>query len=321
MDERYEDIVDRCIQQVLAGASPDAVADAYPEHRAELLDMLRPLALFVAAPVEPPAPAARTAALHRMLARVSAASSPAPRGFLFGAFSSFSARPVALRLASGVAAIVLFAGAGIVAAAVTGHGPGGLPGGSGNGAAGTWVQGTVVSRSSDDSLWLISKGIQFEVRLNPQIDGAPVIAPEFKPGDVIQVHGKRGSDHVFHADKVKIEPPRKDSGVSVNGTPGSHGNGSGNGSANGSGEGEGAHQKTETPESAGSPVGSGGDGSTDTDHGDEATPRPTAPTSTSSGHGSPSSTPTATERSDGGGETGTPHSDDTPETKTPELGD
>jgi hypothetical protein len=309
-DERYEDILDRCIQQVLAGASPDATADAYPLHRAELLAALRPLTSLVAASVAPPASDARTAALHRMLAGVDAASSAGRRGFLFGALSSFSSGPVALRLASGAAAVLLFAGASVGASAATGHGPSWFFGGSSSG-AGTQVRGAV-SSSSAESIILTSQGIRFDVRLNAETrlsrNGAQIEAGDLKPGDVVQVTGKVGRDHVVDARDVEAEPSHGDDAPSAGATPG--------GNDSGSGDDERSRSKTETPESDGSHEGSGGD-SGDGGHEGDATPRPAAPTSVSSGTGSPSKTPTATPHS-GGGATSTPHSGDTPEAKTPE---
>jgi hypothetical protein len=306
-DERYEDILDRCIQQVLAGASPDAAADAYPLHRAELLAALRPLASLVVAPVAPPASDARTAALHRMLAGVDAASAAGRRGFLFGALSSFSSGPVALRLASGAAAVLLFAGASVGASAATGHGPSWFFGGSSSG-AGTQVRGAV-SSSSADSIILTSQGIRFDVRLNAETrlsrNGEQIEARDLQPGDVIEVHGKVGRDHVVDARDVEAEPSSHDGDPSAGVTPSR------------SGDDERSHPRTETPESDRSHDGAGSGEPTSTDHEGGGTPRPAEPTSVSSGHGSPSTTPTATPHS-GGGATSTPHSGDTPETKTPE---
>jgi hypothetical protein len=310
IDERYEDILDRCIQQVLAGASPEATAAAHPRHHAELLAALKPIASLVAASIDPPAPAVRTAALHRMLAGVDAASSHASPGFVSGLLASFSTHPVASRLASGAAAVVLFAGASIGASAATGHGPSWLPGGSGNG-TGTQVRGAV-SSSSAESIILTSQGIQFDVRLSAEThlsrNGEQIEARDLKPGDVIQVHGKVGGDHVVDARDVEAEPARGDDGSpAAAATP--------NGTDDRSGDDQRSHDRAETPESDRSHEGSGGD-SGEGDREGDATPRPAEPTSVSYGHGSPSSTPTATPHS--GGATSTPHSGDTPEAKTPE---
>jgi hypothetical protein len=327
MDERYEDIVDRCIQQVLAGASPDAVADAYPEHRVELLAVLAPVAALVAAPVEPPASAARTAALHRMLAGLNAASSALPHGFLFRAFSPFSARPVALRLASGGAAVLLFAGASIGASAATGHGPAvvrSLFGGSGSG-AGTQVRATVVSSSPDGSIVITTpKGERIDVRLNAQTrfsrNGEEIQAADLKPGDVVQVHGKKGSDQVFEADDVQAEPSHGDDAPSAGATPEPTSTAGSGGEASHPGDDGGSGEAPRTPEPDRSHEGPGSSEPTTTDSEGEPPPRPAEATAVPSGHGSPASTPTSTSHG-GDGETSTPHSGDTPEARTPESGD
>lgn len=207
---RQEDIVDECVERLLAGEPVDDVLRSQPERAGELLPLLRAADSLQRTPRGLSSQGRRADALADMLSALEQQSqAPQPAG-RFAWLPSFSIRPLRRRALTGAAAVVLGAGvlAGVTAAGV---GPfNSIFGGSTQPqTASATTTGSIVSVERDLLGIETAQGIRqiLRSRITIVLKGEDEIPwSDLQVGQQVDVSGSVRDDGVIAAERVNIKP-------------------------------------------------------------------------------------------------------------------
>jgi hypothetical protein len=209
MEQRFEDVLQQCIEQLARGASVEELLLAYPEAAPYIEPALRSAETVLAMPGAAAAEAPRSAAMGRMMNEL--ASVPAPAGRLQW-LAAFMQRPRAFQAAALAGSIALFGVAGIGAAAATGAGP--EPVREFFGLADSRVRiefdGVVVSVEPSSNTLDVSAGgtirrVFVDASTELSSGGDAISIDDFASGDLVEVKGSLQADGTILASRVHLE--------------------------------------------------------------------------------------------------------------------
>lgn len=217
-EQRFEDILDECIDRMLAGESWQQVIAAYPQHAAELLPALQGAEAASRLQWSAPSASARAAAQRNMLNEVAGTGSAAGNtgntvkgGVVMGVTQWFRMRPPVARVAAVGAAAVMFGAVTMGAAAATGNAP--QPVRSLFGVSDSVIRveftGTIVSIDGltltvDANGDLRTVVVSDSTRFGDDDDDARSIA-DFGAGDLVEVEGRLQPDNSVLASRVRFD--------------------------------------------------------------------------------------------------------------------
>jgi hypothetical protein len=221
MDEQFQDLVDECIQRMLAGESMRQVLASHPAEAEQLTSVLQASEVLVRVSTAAPGADARARSMQRMQHALEAAAlrgtertRDSAGGVVMGWLGAFKKRSVGFQAAAVAAGVIAFGVMGMGAAAATGNGPSGVRDflGLKDSSIKVEFKGVLVSRDGD--VWAID--VNGDVRevvvtgarfFDGKADGAgdDVSSDAFAIGSLVEVKGTLSLDNTILASTIRLE--------------------------------------------------------------------------------------------------------------------